>query len=95
MRKVHGDLQRLNACDVQVCRGSMRINAWKTFVLRLEHPYIVRKLEKSLDMGELTFHAKKTALTDCSSKPCNTDMDSHVTCSKKAESERDGKCQGQ
>ena len=39
----------------------MGINAWNTFVLRVEHPYIVRKLEKSLDMGELTFHAKKTA----------------------------------
>ena len=73
----------------------MGINAWKTFVLKVKHPYIVRKLEKSLDMGELTFHAKKTALTDCSSKPCSTDMDSRVTCSKKAESERDGKCQGQ
>ena len=31
------------------------------FVLRLEHPNIVRKLEKSLDMGELTFHGGKTA----------------------------------
>ena len=31
------------------------------------HPYIVKKLEKSLDMGELTFHAEKTA--DCSRKP--------------------------
>ena len=39
----------------------MEINAWNTFVLGVEHPYIVRKLEKSLDMGELTFHAKKTA----------------------------------
>ena len=39
----------------------MGINAWNTFVLGVEHPYIVRKLEKSLDMGELTFHAKKTA----------------------------------
>ena len=26
-----------------------------------EHPYIVRKSEKFLDMGELTFHAEKTA----------------------------------
>ena len=31
------------------------------------HPYIVKKLEKSLDMGELTFHAEKTA--DYSRKP--------------------------
>ena len=39
----------------------MGISAWNTFVLRVEHPYIVRKLEKSLDMGEPTFHAEKTA----------------------------------
>jgi len=39
----------------------MRINAWNTFVLRLGYPYIVRKSEKSLDMGVLTFHAEKTA----------------------------------
>ena len=38
----------------------MRINAWNTFVLRVEHPYIVGKSEKSLDMGGSTFHAKKT-----------------------------------
>ena len=38
----------------------MGINAWNTFVLRVKHSYIVRKSEKSLDMGELTFHAKKT-----------------------------------
>ena len=41
--------------------GSMGINAWNTFILMVEHLYIVRKSEKSLDMGELTFHAKKTA----------------------------------
>ena len=33
----------------------------ETLVLRVEHPYIVRKSEKSPDMGELTFHAEKTA----------------------------------
>ena len=27
----------------------------------VEHPYIARKSEKSLDMGELTLHAEKTA----------------------------------
>ena len=37
----------------------MRINAWNTFVLRVEHPYIVRKLDKFLDMGELTFHTAR------------------------------------
>ena len=36
------------------------------FLLRLEHPYIVRKLKKSLDMDGLTLHAEKTG---CSSKP--------------------------
>ena len=45
----------------------MGFNAWNTFVLRVEHPYIVRKSEKSLDMGELTVHAEKTA--DRSRKP--------------------------
>ena len=39
----------------------MGINACNTFVLRVEHPYLVRKLEKSLDVGELTFHGEKTA----------------------------------
>ena len=39
----------------------MGFNAWNTFVLKVEHPYTVRKLGKSLDMGELTFHGEKTA----------------------------------
>ena len=39
----------------------MGFNAWNAFVLRVEHPYIVRKLEEPLDMGELSFHAEKTA----------------------------------
>ena len=39
----------------------MGINAWNTFVCRVEHPYIVRKSKKSLDMGKPTFHAEKTA----------------------------------
>ena len=59
----------------------MRINAWKTFGKTSLHCQKVGEI--SGNMGELTFHAKKTALTDCSSKPCNTDMDSRVTCSKK------------
>ena len=41
--------------------GSVGFNACNTFVLRVEHPFIVRKSEKSLDMGELTFHTEKTA----------------------------------
>ena len=44
----------------------MGINACSTFVLKVEHPYIVGKSEKVLDMGEPTFHAEKT---DCSSEP--------------------------
>ena len=48
-----------NFRGVQIKRD--RFNASNTFVLRVEHPYIVRKSEKSLDMGELTFHAEKTA----------------------------------
>ena len=52
---------QVSARSIQVCRGSMRFNAWNTFVLRVDHPYIVRKSEKFLDMGELTFHAEKTA----------------------------------
>ena len=55
------EIKQVSARSIQVCRGSMGFNAWNTFVLRVEHPYIVRKSEKSLDMGELTFHAEKTA----------------------------------
>ena len=64
MWKVHRDLQRLNKQALVASKfagGSMGFNARNTFVLRVEHPYVVRKLEKSLDMGELTFHAEKTA----------------------------------
>ena len=55
------EIKQVSARSIQVCWGSMGFNAWNTFVLRVEHPYIVRKLEKFLDMGELTFHAEKTA----------------------------------
>ena len=55
------EMKQVSARSIQVCQGSMGFNAWNTFVLRVEHPYIVRNLEKSLDMGELTFHAEKTA----------------------------------
>ena len=43
-------------------RGTMGTNAWNTFVLRVKHPYTVRKSEKSLDMGEPIFHAEKILL---------------------------------
>ena len=39
----------------------MGTNACNTFVPKVEHPYIARKSEKSLGMGELTFCAEKTA----------------------------------
>ena len=55
------EIKQVSTCSIQVCQGSMGINAWNTFVLRIEHPYIVRKLEKSLDMGKPTFHAEKNA----------------------------------
>ena len=50
-------IKQVSARSLQVCRGT---DAWNTFVLRV-HPYIVRKSEKSLDTGEPTFHAEKTA----------------------------------
>ena len=53
------EIKQVSACSIQVCQGSMRINAWNTFVLRVEHPYIVRKFDKFLDMGELTFHTAR------------------------------------
>ena len=55
------EIKQVNVRSIQVCRGSVGFNAWNTFVLKVEHPYIVRKSEKSLDMGELTFHTEKTA----------------------------------
>ena len=63
------EIKQVSARSIQVCRGSMGFNAWNTFVLRVEHPYIVRKLEKSLDMGELTFHAEKTACCRLQQEP--------------------------
>ena len=39
----------------------MGTNACNTLVFSVERPYIVRKSEKSLDMGEPTFHAENTA----------------------------------
>ena len=63
------EIKQVAARSIQVRRGSTGFNAWNTFVLRVEHFYIVRKLEKSLDMGEPSFHSEKTAhYTDCSSK---------------------------
>ena len=57
MQKVYGDLQRLNKRS----GGSMGINAWNSFALGVEYPYIVGKSEKSLDMGEPTFYVEMSA----------------------------------
>ena len=54
-------MKQVIACSIIFYRASMGVNAWNTLVLRAEHPYFVRKSEKSLDMGEFTFHAEKTA----------------------------------
>ena len=55
------EIKQVSTRSIQVSRGSMGFNAWNTFAPRVEHPYIVRKSEISLDLGELTFHAEKTA----------------------------------
>ena len=55
------ETKQVSTRSKQVYGGSTGINAWNTFALRVEYPYIVRKLEESLDMSEPTFHAEKTA----------------------------------
>ena len=55
------EIKQVSTFSIQVCQGPMEINAWNTFILRVEHSYIMRKSEKSLDMGEPTFHVEKTA----------------------------------
>ena len=52
------EIKQVTARSIQVRWGSTRFNAWNTFILRVEHPYIVRKLEK---LGEPSFHSEKTA----------------------------------
>ena len=39
------EIKQVNARNIQVCRGSMGFNAWNTFVLRVEHPYIQKVRE--------------------------------------------------
>ena len=51
------EIKRVRNRSIQVCQGSL-LGTWNTFVLRIEHPYIVGK---SLDKGELTFHVEKSA----------------------------------
>ena len=50
-------VKQVNTRSIQLRWGSMRFDAWNTFVPRVEHPYIFGKSEKSLDKGEPTFHA--------------------------------------
>ena len=45
------DIKQVSGHSIQVCRGSMGINAWNTFVLMVEHPYNVRTSEKSPGYG--------------------------------------------
>jgi len=40
----------------------MGFMAWNTFVVRVEHPYIVRKSEKPLGMGGLTFPCRENCM---------------------------------
>ena len=49
--------------------GSLGINARNTFDLRVEHPYIVKKLEKSMDVVSPPSMLRKLYVTDCNSKP--------------------------
>ena len=59
MRKVNRDLLRLNKQVVvasKFAREPVGSNAWNTFVLSIEHLYIVGKLE-----SEPAFHAEKTS----------------------------------
>ena len=55
------EIKQVSTRSIQVCRGSTGFNAWNPFVLRVEHLCTIRKLEKSLEMGETSFHCKKTA----------------------------------
>ena len=57
------EIKQVSAHSIQVCRG---INAWNTLVLRVEHPYIVKKSEKQVGPSSMQ---RKLYVTDCSSKP--------------------------
>ena len=63
------EIKQVSARSIQVCRGSMGFNAWNTFVLRVEHPHIVRKLEKSLKWVSSPSIPRKLHVADCSRKP--------------------------
>ena len=56
-------MKQVSAHSTQVCctGGPSGTNVWNTFVPRVEHPYIVGKSVKSLDMGKPTFHVERTA----------------------------------
>ena len=63
------EIKQVSVRNIQDCQGSMGFNASNTFVLRVEHPYIVRKSEKSLEQGELPSMPRKLHVDDCSRKP--------------------------
>ena len=62
MQKVHGGFTNIKQVSIRKHPVLPR-DQWGSMLatLRVEHRYIVRKSEISLDMGEPTFHAKKTA----------------------------------
>ena len=55
------EIKQVSGRSIQVCWGINGDQCLEHFVLKLKHPYIVGKSEKSLDIGEPTFHAEKTA----------------------------------
>ena len=71
MQKVYEDLQRFNKETLVASKfpkGSMGINAWNTFVLRVEHLYmcIVRNPWIWVSPPSIP---RKLHVDDCSSKP--------------------------
>ena len=54
--------KQVGACSIHICQGTNGDQCLEHFCfLRVEHPYIVGKSEKYLDVGEPTYHSKKTA----------------------------------
>ena len=62
-------IKQVSACSIQICWGSVGFNAWNTFVLMVEHPYIVKKLKNPWIQVSSPSMPRKLRVTDCSSKP--------------------------
>ena len=58
------EIKQVSPCSIQVCRGS--IDAWNTFVLRIEHPYIVRNPWIWVSPPSML---RKMHVANCSRKP--------------------------